>query len=733
MSNPEVLNVQSKDQIHALSLLEGDAVHSPERWVDEIEMKFDGSSFSQLHFSELLVGHQDSASDYLDYMVDTVKELPDKPDVIITGALLQGPFKHIQKPRRVTLEQGLETLDAQLRVARTKIDRLLEIGAPVVYNLGPDDHRISEDMTIEMMRKMLKMGKDLSVDQTNQVKGHPRYQEHLDFQNRVVFPYMLHSGRRLKTANEVQIEGVRPEDEYFTLWTAHQRRLAGTRPTRREQKLLDMKAFDNKDFTVTDGVDIVSYTENGEWRDKVRSYMGFSPEPQYQDHLKPSVNYMQDRATHGEQDTNVMVQHNHEFVAMGFGEAWLTSNGSGIDARNFMDTRGHRSDARGDISRRLNTTRRRVHPPMGHIISRHDNGNTEFTLLGEKLTEKSDSLGRTAILFTCDHQIGSITARPDVLLKEIDYFRSRAADFDSTAIQFAGDMSHGRNYPDFASESQSTGLMSMDSQIRFQLDLWKGALGDMSKEEWDAIESIVVQPGNHEWNSGTDKWHGYSFVDDLKAAFETMLARSGYTDEQIAQKVRTFDAIATKKGEIAKAYTAVTEFGDYKMLNQHFLLARGGKGSGGAAPIYQADAYMKGLADNGADIDLLGVGHWHHPSCACFGNKAAWTAPAKAGLSGYEIWRGYRPQIGSLMVKLGGGLPVELEFISERALNEHVITKGRFAQDKLEDEGYQDHPEHDPAKHGLRGSRLIPRSALQQAVRDLEDDVSNRVDTTARF
>lgn len=679
----------------ANELLEEGMVHRPDRWVDEITLK---ANPNVLYMSELLIGHQDAAVDFFDETVERIKDNP--PDVIIAGAFLQGDFKHTQKPRRVTLEHGMESMTAQFALAREKIDALIGTGATVIYNMGADDHRIAYDYTVEVFREMQNLAKEVGYASQDKMRAHPEWQKHLDFQNRVVFPYCLDKGRSLNGIGE-----------YFDLL----------------KKYEQGKDLSPKDFIVTDDANVQLKNHNI----KVRSYLGFSPEPQYQNPLQPAQQYMENRLAHGEElPDSLVMQHNHELTGVNYGDSWLLSTGALFDPRNFMETRGSKTDARGDISRRLHTTRRRVHAPSA-VSHEAVDGRDIFTVYNERLNEKAASIGRMSVLLTCDHQVGSITARPDILLKELGMFRDRIDEIGSVAIQMAGDMSHGRNYPDFPAESQSTGLMAMDSQLRFNERLWRGAFDGMTKEQWDAFHSVVIEPGNHEWNSGTDKWHGYSFVDNHRLAFEVMLARAGYTDKEIKEKIKTHDAVTTPKGEVAKSFTGIERYGDYGFLNQHFLLAKGGKGNGGS-PIYQTPNYVNGLADLAKDLDLFGVGHWHHGSFGLFGNKLGFIAPAKAGQSGYEIYRGYRPGIGSLLIHLGGDQPVQLEYVSEKALNEYQINEGAFSVDALKQAGFKTDRGHNPNQHGLR-MHGAPKSALQKAVIALEQDISNRTDTMGYF
>lgn len=682
----------------AFNILQDNTIYEHDRWVDEVEIAAENNK--TLYISELLIGHHDSAGDFYDQVVDRIAKLPhaEKPSMVVLGALMQGDFKHTQKPRRVTLEPEFQKMSSQFAEARRRVDQFLDLGLTVIYNMSPEDHRIAYDYTVEVFREMQNLAKEVGPASQDKMRAHPQWQIHLDFQNRVVLPYCLDKGRSLNPG------------EYYELWD-------------RCQKGENLAP---KDFIVTDDVNI---TINKDYHTKIRAYMGFSPEPQYQDPLKPASQFIENALANNIPIPDALVmQHNHELVGSSFGDTWLLSTGAAFEPRNFIETRGSKSDARGDISRRLNTTRRRVHAPSAVTHEHTDDGRDIFTIDNEKLNSKSRSLARTVVLLTCDHQIGSITARPDILLKEIDLFRQRVSEVGRGAIQMAGDMSHGRNYPDFPSESQSTGLMAMDSQLRFNERLWRMAFSDMTKRDWDKLQSIVIQPGNHEWNSGTDKWHGYSFVDNHRLAFEVMLARVGYSDQQIKERIKTFDAFTTPKGEVARAFTGIERYGDYGFLNQHFLLARGGKGSGGGSPIYQVPEYVNGLADLAKNIDLYGVGHWHHGAFGLFGDKLGFIAPAKAGQSGYETWRGYRPGIGSLMIHIGGGAPVQLEFVPESTLHNHKIKKGDFANP-----GFKDDRGHNPQVHGLREGNHVPKSGLQKAVLQLEQDISQRKDTMGRF
>lgn len=273
----------------------------------------------------------------------------------------------------------------------------------------------------------------------------------------------------------------------------------------------------------------------------------------------------------------------------------------------------------------------------------------------------------------------------------------------------------------------------MDSQEDFNVALFREAFGNMSGDELKALERVLVQPGNHEWNSGTHKWHGYSFVSYMRNFFEKMLARGGYTDEEIDNIVKTHDAVITPKGEYASGYTGIEYFGEMGVLIQHYLLERGGKGSGGDLPVYQTQSFFSGGGDLMKNVDVFMQGHWHHAQWGVLGNKLGVVGGSMAGISDYELKRAYRPTASGTAIHIGGGLPVQLEIISEEALNAHKIQKGGYTDAQLKDEGYKTDRGFDVVKHGIWLPDSFPKSALQKKLRQQTRDASQRTKSLAEI
>jgi hypothetical protein len=713
-----------------------------EKTIDTVNIVVDRSAVSVLHMSELLLGHQDSAVDFYEKTVEQVANLPAdmKPDFAVVSGFLQGDFKFIDKPRRATLVPELNSMDQQFKYARQALEKLQnDVDIPIIYNMSNDDRRIAEEATVETFRKMQNLAKsqeDINWARIDKMRQSPQWNTHYKFQVEQVFPYCLRSGRRLYSAEEMsaQTGGEVNIEEYFVLFGAEQAAKVGAEvPAAHAEWLEKAEATQNKEIIITDDANLEITTEGREYTDWVRHYIGFSSKPMYQNHMKTGLEAIAGLAADGQKTPDMLItQHNQEEVGVGNQGAWAISVGGMIRARNFMNAPGSRTDVAGDLSKRLVVSRKRIPEPSASIHERTDDGRYIATFLNETLNEKSFSIPeRMTIAELCDLQTGSITARPDVLAKYLDYIRTRALGERATAIFFGGDMMHGRNYPHFPSESQMTGLMAMDSQEAFNTAMFQQAFEGISADELEGLQKVLVQPGNHEWNSGTLKWHGYSFTTYMRGLFERMYARAGFSDAEIAERVQSHEATITPKGEYASGYTGIEYFGDMGVLIQHYMLERGGKGSGGDLPVYQAHHFINGGGDLMKNVDVYMAGHWHHPQHGLFGNKLALVGGSMAGLSDYELKRGYRPTIAGTLIHMGGGLPVQIESISEQALHAHQITTGGFAGKALLGEGYKDDRSFDPIKHGIFLPDRFPKSALQKKILQMMRDASQRANSVS--
>jgi hypothetical protein len=671
--------------------------------VAEVQIETNKPSVKIMYLNELLLGHRDA--DYK-FFTEVVDNIPEDLDAIVISGILQGDFKLLQKARRKSLRPGYDSMDTQFRVAKQVLDALVDTNVPVVYNLSNDDRRVAEEYTIEQFRVLLDLANaadKVNYYQIDKMKTHPKWQEHLAFQVAYAFPYCLRSGRRLQTAEEMELatEGVQKTSEYLMLFDAYKRMEKGEEPNPDYLPYIDVDALSDTTFKVVDDMNLRSKTTGAEHTDWVRHNMGFSNESMYQNHMSVPYDTIGHLAASGVETPSMLVlQHNLEEVGVMKDGTWIVSCGGFIDAARSMQAKGSLSDVVGDQSKRAIATRKRIPSPSASAHERFDDGRHVITLYNEKLLSKADSCERTALPLLTDWQIGSLTARPDLLVKYLDYVQSISED---KVLYFNGDFIQGRNYPNFPNENQNLGLISIESQTAFVADLLRKSL----RENDSSIMKSFVTVGNHEFNSGTVKWHGDTFTRYLRDVLEEKSLNPQF-----------HEGIATPRGEFFRAWAAIDYVGDYGVYVTHMPLMKGAKGNAGL-PIYQASTHSKGLGEAKSSIDFEMYGHWHHPQYAMFGDKVAVISGSIAGLSGYEWERGYRPVINGVILHVGGGLPPQLEFLSEQFMHGHEVSEGPFSASALQAEGYTDDEDYNASEHGIYSPRKFPKSALQKKILDM--------------
>lgn len=723
----EALTTRSADDISGLHELAQRGEDTTAR-VPDVYTKTRADRAKVLYASELLLGNR--ASDPA-FFIDTIDEIAggpdeDKPDAVVLSGLLQGDYKFKQKNLRSTLRPELQDMDEQFRFAGEALRYAGRIGAPVVYTLSSEDRAVAEaytDMVFRRMQRQASQHDDMSAFAQDKLRSHPEWTTHYRFQTDVVFPYCLRAGRRLKTGEELaeETDGEVDVDEYLLLWESHQRAADGKRPKKAARRVIDFENLKNtKELAIVDDFNHHIVTKKKTYHDKIRHHVGLTATSKLNNHMNSALAWRgQDSANGKDNYDNLVVMHEQEAVGVFHPEgAGVHSIGGMLNPDSHIDEKGSIASAYGNSQHRLRTTRRRAHSPSATSIERRDDGKHRITIHNKKLREKSESIpNRTAIAKFCDWQTGSITARPDYQAKFADMVLQDVAKEHDVVIMGGDDFLHGRNYPDFPNESQSTGLMSMDSQTVFIRKMLDNTLREVDPDVFGRL-NVRATIGNHEWNSGTKKWHGYSFVDYFVDAFKQAYIANGFSPEEAEKRVQFSDTLVTPKGEALKTYSALEYIGELGVESRHFSMERGGKGSGGNLPVYQTHDQAVGLGATKESIDVNINGHWHHPQYALFGDKLAIVNGSLAGLSGYEYERGYRPVISGMVLYVGGDKPPEIEFILEEALINHTIKKGPYSDKEIRDaDGFIDDRGFDPVKHGPMLSEDFAKSALQKKVR----------------
>jgi hypothetical protein len=678
-----------------------------------------------MYLADFLIGNKDMDAEFLRRILSNLKDLPDdkRPHLVVVSGLMAGGFQFFEKAKRRTLAGDFSSVDNQFQAARLVIEEIRQSGIPAVYVLSSEDEGIIQNYTVEAIRMLDNLGrarKDsekgrLSWAGIDQLKQHKLWDVHERFQREVVFPYCLRSGRRLRSADEVErlTKGALRVEEYLILYKTVQLLEQGKTVPPHFQQILEMDNIpvsgrEFTDFLILDGMNLRTKTYKGEYDTVFRHRLNFSDVPVYSNPTQVLEWLVKNMMSEGKHVSETVMAHQSFVFGAGFqpGE-WAVSLGSGLCPD--INQKQSSFNTPGERALRLTTTARRANEPA---VTHHeilDDGRYRIRFYSPKLMEKAASLtDRTTFVVTSDWQIGSETARPDLQVMLLNIIADRILPRYPVVWQVNGDKIQGHNYKGFHIESRGSGLISVENQQLFLDEILHRFLDHVLPENRKNLKRVGITPGNHELNSG-HQWLGTSHSLLIKNFFE------GFLGVRNAGAVTLHEALSTASGEYVRTPASFEKLGAYGILTQHGILERAGKGGGDKAPIYQAGQFFNGLMGLSRDIDIAVFGHWHVPMYAMFGGKLGLIAPSLASLSDYEWKRGYRPSMGVMILRVGGGKPPTAEFWSPERLLRHKITDGYFSEKNLAKLGFKTDPGWDPVRHGF-ANRSLPKSSLQKAV-----------------
>ncbi len=690
-----------------------------------------------LYIADLLVGSKYSDNKFFNELIERVHGLPAgmKPDEVVVTGLYMGDFGGRHKNSKWMLKPGLRTLEDQFAAGKEELDKLRQLDVPIVYARSDNDTDIIEEMTYEGFRQLEALGKQharVNKDDDDVVrqwsarekfKANPNWPEYYRFTKYVAFPYCVRTGHMLRTAEEIAkaTDGEYNEPEREILFDAYRRVSQGRSLLAKHMAVLDIDALrDDKNLVIVGDFEHHINTRNSEYTDLVRHKFNKTAGPLSAYFGKPKSI----RGTLGANDAddydNIIITSQHEAAGvLGDGNTGIHSIGSLQDPHVALKEDGDIFTSTANKATNPILGRGRFHDPSATSIERTADDRQVVTFYERKLMEVSESLeDRVAVVEICDEQIGSLSARIDYLLKHLDSV-SELLKTQRVVLNFGGDRLHGRNYSDFPRESGRTGLMGMDQQDDLSLNILYLWLDSLSRSQFDNLK-VNITTGNHEWNSGTLKWHGYSFASPIYYAFVSGYMNKGYSREEAEKCVQFHDTLETRNGQPFKTFSTVMHLGAVGIELRHFF-GKGG-GTGGQPPAMLGLKSAVALGDLKKDVHVGIFGHYHHPSYVLGSGKLFMGAGSLAGITGFEYEYGLRPVISTSTINLGGGLPPQIDFASEGTLIKHTIKKGPFSDREIgERYGLTTDADFDPYRHGLYTSREKPKSALQKLVLLLGD------------
>jgi len=707
--------------------------------VDEVEVAPDKPSAKILYLSQILVGNYGTDITALRALVKKVRKNPKqlRPDVTVVSGIMEGPHDYVNKEKRHGLQKGLESLDAQFSAAKQVFDEISRVGGKngkIVYIIGASDREIVKDGTFKTLI-MLKEQGDALVDrgtdrvywEQDRLRRDKLYEKIYAFQLNVVLPYSFKTGRRLRSESEISTltGGKLRMEEFLMLWEAYNA-LATGKPVPNEYKnILEIGNIvfpnDQSNFMIHDGADLDILDKNLDFTISVRDGLTFSDTPTYGDPTAAARKYLAQVNSNGLPHSKILVNMSQQdpFAIGSAEDDFVISIPGFTDSQRAMQVKSTKAKAGHPTPWRL-FQRGSLTKPAGVMYEHTDDGRMITTLLNPTFIEMADAGPRTAVVTNTDWQTGSRTARPDLQIKFTDYWMSRILPEMPVYLASDGDIIQGRNYPDMPNENEDVGLITIDSQKAFVRKMFERATEHVSADDLRNIQKFMIVPGNHEWNSGYDK-NGASHNEYLEHMFESMLLRKGIIPTP--GLIQVYRAMTTGYGDSLRGWTAVEEnIAGYGFMFQHMLLEKGGKGAGNRPSVYQAAELFGGLGDLTEKIQFGKFGHWHHYMMRLFANKAAIVDPSLAGLSGYEWARGYRPQMGAVIVYVGGGLPPQIELLTAPMLATYKIEHGVFSPESLAREKLKDPRHFDPLRNGFFDGS--PQSAQQQYLHGLIKEVN---------
>lgn len=722
--------------------------------VNDISLATGKPSMKMYPFTEIQLGHMDLDNGALRRRIEELKALPldERPDQIIVSGALFGRFKHWEKDKH---KMRVYEADTQLRHAKFVLDELRSLGIPIVYNMSDNDALIVKEYTYDavgLMESLLKGG-GVVVDrstkrhlargaaywQFEQAQRSKAWPQHYAFQWDVVLPYMLRSGRHLHSAEEVQeLHGEEPIEEYLLLLYAYKKRKdgesleqlaeGGDKLAKLALKVLEIdnipfhgeeqkgKVMVTSDFVLHAKTQERTRTveEKHSWR---QSGVGMVQDP-----MKAARAIYDQLIADGEEVPDMVIGENEQHAV---GVLKRHNDGHVLIAttpglQTFNRHRSSYTRHGSDKSERMAWARgeRFIAGTTSFEITDDDRYKIEF--FNDKFMDiAAKTKERVIVVNISDLQLGSVTSDFDTAIKCFDYVLYHLlADPKARAVLFLnGDHIQGWNYPKFPIENARMGLVGVGRQQKLLVRVLENMLSTLPRELKSRMEMVKITDGNHEWNSpGKRAEIGLSHSLPIEMAFRHN-SEGLYKTELCDYDV----PVVTKDGSRFVSSTAYENVQGYGFVVQHILQERGGKGSGGGPPVYQARELIKGCAPHMPGAHVLMGGHYHEPNYLMYDNKLGIVNGSWARISGYEWWLGYCPTMGTVAMHVGGGKPPMMEVITAETLYKYKM-QGYYKDEP----GCDTDKGHDPHQHTfasmLMNDGRDPMSGVQKKlIKDMQE------------
>lgn len=263
-----------------------------------------------------------------------------------------------------------------------------------------------------------------------------------------------------------------------------------------------------------------------------------------------------------------------------------------------------------DKAHRQNTFRKEPVTPGIPYFELFKDGRIRFQVLTNSIREVIEANASkpeitNLVAYLSDIQFGSITMRPEWVIKFLDYsLWTRKSDY----LILNGDIIQGFCYPRFPSENRPKRLVSVNSQKSFAREILTPFFPAPD------LEIIDMMMGNHEWNiwgSDITGQNNLEFLYFILAERYAMLKQAGRlpkdVDVRIWSRIRLKDTPYPGGSALNHPYAARVLKSGYKLGVQHKWYPRGG----GRTPVHTQISWLYNICAAAKSLHVLFGGHKH--------------------------------------------------------------------------------------------------------------------------
>lgn len=553
------------------------------------------------------------------------------PHLIIASDFVQGDFRGIQveRFRSLTRTGFLNRIEVQHRAANLLLKELEKVAKQkVIYQLSDDDWQVA------MSRAIIALAQFRSLRHTGLSGFWPEeikrlsgadYYRYMKLQWETIQPYMYRIGRSLFNAEEVsRIIGDKHSELLLIIFIKLFEQFEHPIPEK-YKKVVDIEALHqnkagSKRAITPDPIILELPNQNGKTIQIVHN-IAFSDVTQYVDSLAIPESIERHLLARGEKRPYLLADFHQERF---FGTKLASKVGEKTNDTYIFNFPGCQNTVLGasnriqtfhskvltDKAHRQNTFRKEPVTPGIPYFELFKDGRIRFQVLTNSIREVIEANASkpeitNLVAYLSDIQFGSITMRPEWVIKFLDYsLWTRKSDY----LILNGDIIQGFCYPRFPSENRPKRLVSVNSQKSFAREILTPFFPAPD------LEIIDMMMGNHEWNiwgSDITGQNNLEFLYFILAERYAMLKQAGRlpkdVDVRIWSRIRLKDTPYPGGSALNHPYAARVLKSGYKLGVQHKWYPRGG----GRTPVHTQISWLYNICAAAKSLHVLFGGHKH--------------------------------------------------------------------------------------------------------------------------